>query len=188
MKITVFGGSSPREESTDYQFAYQLGAALASHGHVVLTGGYMGTMEAASKGAAEAGGHVIGVTCQEIENWRNVGCNAWVTEELRQVSLIERINVLINLCDTAIALPGGPGTLAEFVLMWNLMQINSIPIRPLILVGKGWRNTITTFYHEQSNFISTPLQQLLTFADTIEQIMELITGNSSPKDDLNRKL
>ena len=75
MKITIFGGSSPLPESKEYQFAYDLGAALGGGGHTILTGGYMGTMEASSRGAAESGAHVIGVTCDEIENWRKKSHN-----------------------------------------------------------------------------------------------------------------
>lgn len=67
MNIAVFGGSQPKEGDPAYAEAYELGSLLAQAGHTVLTGGYIGTMEAVSRGAAEAGGHVIGVTCEEIE-------------------------------------------------------------------------------------------------------------------------
>jgi len=50
-----------------------------------------GTMEAVSRGAAEAGGHVIGVTCEDIEKWRPIGANAWVKEEWRKKTLTERL-------------------------------------------------------------------------------------------------
>src|SRR6185295_11638657 len=103
------------------QEAYELGKLLAGAGHTVLTGGYMGTMEAVSKGANEAGGHVIGVTCAQIESWRATGPNAWVKEQRRFETLQERLNCLIDSCDAAIALPGGPGTLTEIALSWNLM-------------------------------------------------------------------
>ena len=83
MRISVFGGSQPREGSTAYAEAQQLGRLLAERGHVVLTGGYIGVMEAVSRGAREAGGHVIGVTSEDIEAWRPIKANAWVMEELR---------------------------------------------------------------------------------------------------------
>ncbi|MCX6080428.1 MAG: hypothetical protein NTW32_12925 [Chloroflexi bacterium] len=81
MNVTVFGGSQPRPGSVAYVEAYALGQLLAIAGHTVLSGGYIGTMEAVSRGANEAGGHVIGVTCLEIERWRGSGANAWVKEE-----------------------------------------------------------------------------------------------------------
>ncbi len=92
MKITVFGGSNPLPGSPAYAEAYELGKLLALAGHTILTGGYIGTMEAVSRGANEAGGHVIGVTCTDIETWRGVGVNAWVQEERRFATLQERLN------------------------------------------------------------------------------------------------
>ena len=62
MIVTVYGGSEPKPESPAYLEAEQLGMAIAKSGHTAMTGGYMGTMEAVSKGCAEQGGHVIGVT------------------------------------------------------------------------------------------------------------------------------
>src|SRR5512135_1978546 len=137
MKISVFGGSQPQHGSPAYEQAHDLGRLLAGHGHAVLTGGYIGTMEAVSRGAAEAGGHVIGVTCTQIENWRAIGANQWVTEEWKKETLIERLECLISSCDAACALPGGPGTLAEISLMWNMMIIGVLEKRPLILIGEG---------------------------------------------------
>jgi len=61
--ISVFGSSRREENSIHYREAYELGSALARAGHAVLTGGYGGSMAAVSRGAAEAGGRVIGVTC-----------------------------------------------------------------------------------------------------------------------------
>ena len=103
-------------------------------------------MEAVSRGASEAGGHVIGVTCGEIERWRDVGPNRWVKEEWRKKTLIERLQVLIRECDAAIALPGGAGTLTEIALMWNLMIVESMHRRPLILVGSGWQSVFDQFF------------------------------------------
>jgi predicted Rossmann-fold nucleotide-binding protein len=62
-------------------------------------------MEAVSRGAAEAGTHVIGVTCADIENWRPVGANRWVKEEIQMKSIPERILCIIEKCDGALASP-----------------------------------------------------------------------------------
>src|SRR5512145_1851238 len=107
MRVSVFGGSQPREGDTAYAEAMELGRLLAERGHTVLTGGYIGTMEAVSRGANEAGGHVIGVTCEDIEAWRPIRMNAWVQEEWCQSNLKERVFSLIENCDAAIVLPGG---------------------------------------------------------------------------------
>jgi uncharacterized protein (TIGR00730 family) len=164
MNVTVFGGSQPKEGDASYTEAYELGRLLALAGHTVLTGGYIGTMEAVSKGAAEAGGHVIGVTCADIEAWRPVKPNAWVQEERRFATLQERLNELILACDAAIALPGGPGTLAEVALTWNLMIVSSMPSKPLILLGSGWLSVMESFYNSFNVYIPQNQRDLLHFA------------------------
>jgi uncharacterized protein (TIGR00725 family) len=174
MKITVFGGSTALPGENAYQEAMRLGRLLASAGHTVLTGGYIGTMEAVSRGAAEAGGHVVGVTCQEIETWRQIGPNAWVQEELRFATLRERLFALIDGCDAALALPGGPGTLAEIAIMWNSMIVAAIPPRPLILIGAGWEDVFASFFVAQGAYTSEQGRRLLTFAeDGDEAVLEI---------------
>jgi uncharacterized protein (TIGR00725 family) len=174
MNITVFGGAQPKEGSSAYEEARLLGKNLAEHGHAVLTGGYMGTMEAVSRGASEAGGHVIGVTCMDIEAWRDTRPNRWVKEERRQKSLIDRLNGLITGCDTAIALPGGAGTLAEISLMWNLMIVESLPPKPLILIGSGWQSTFDQFFKEFNSYMPLHQRELLYFADDVKTAVERI--------------
>ena len=174
MNITVFGGSQPPQDSAPYKSAYQLGKLLAEDGHTVLTGGYVGTMEAVSRGANEAGGHVIGVTCQEIENWRGVGANVWVKEERKFETLRQRLDCLIEGCDAAIALPGGPGTLTEIALMWNLMIVDAIPRRPLILVGQGWRAMFDQAFTELDAYFIQKQRNLIQFAPNIEAAAKLL--------------
>ena len=168
MNITVFGGSQPRENDLAYREAYHLGNLLARAGHAVITGGYIGTMEAVSKGASEAGGHVIGVTCEEIERWRPVKPNPWVKEERRFATLQERLNALIQGCDAAIALPGGPGTLTEIALMWNLMIVESLPRKPLVLIGEGWQAVLNQLTLSFSDFIPERQREFIQFAVDVE--------------------
>ena len=173
MNISVFGGSQPKPGSSAYEEARLLGELLAQRGHTVLTGGYIGTMEAVSRGAAEAGGHVIGVTCGEIERWRDVRANRWVKEEWRKQTLIERLQVLIRECDAAIALPGGPGTLTEIALMWNLMIVESMHRRPLILVGDGWQSVFDQFSKALGTYIPDVQRELVLFAKDVQTAVEL---------------
>ncbi len=153
MFVSVFGGSHPQPDSLAYVEARELGNLLAQSGHTVLTGGYIGTMEAVSRGASEAGGHVIGVTCDDIEAWRMVKPNAWVQEERRFATMQERLNELVKACDAAIALPGGPGTLTEIALTWNLMIVHCMPPKPLILMGAGWKAIVKSLYDLFDDYI-----------------------------------
>jgi uncharacterized protein (TIGR00725 family) len=177
MNITVFGSSQPQPGSPAYAEACELGKLLAEAGHTVLTGGYIGTMEAVSRGAAEAGGHVIGVTCDEIERWRPVKANGWVKEEWRRETLIERLQILVTECDAAIALPGGPGTLTEIALTWNLMIVASMPAKPLILTGDGWRSVMGSFYNSFGSNIPQNQRVLVQFAPDVRSAVHLLTNH-----------
>jgi hypothetical protein len=168
MRITVFGGSAPKPNQPAYQEAYHLGELIAEAGHTVLTGGYIGTMEAVSRGASEAGGHVVGVTCDEIESWRPVTPNPWIEEEIRFATVRERMFRLIEDCDTAFALPGGVGTLAEIATMWNQMQTQAIPARPLILIGEGWKAMFEQWFALSGMYIPPDQCQVVSFASDVE--------------------
>jgi len=172
--ITVFGGSLPKPGSVPYQDAYRLGTLLAESGYAVQSGGYIGTMEAVSHGAAEQGGHVIGVTCDEIENWRPVSPNQWIKEEKRCPTLRKRLYVLIDECDGAIALPGGIGTLAEVALTWSQLQIQPTDQKPLILIGHGWAETLGTFKSELGEYIPPGDQsRIITVPDVDSAVVTL---------------
>jgi uncharacterized protein (TIGR00730 family) len=177
MNITIFGGSQAKVGDQTYQEAYLLGALLANAGHTILTGGYIGVMEAASRGAAESGGHTIGMTCDEIEKWRPVGPNPWVKEERRYPTLRQRLFALIDSCDAAIAMPGGIGTLAEIAEIWSHVQSQSVTPRPIILVGAGWKQTFTALYAAQGEFIPARYWELLTFADDSRAALGVLSAS-----------
>jgi hypothetical protein len=174
MKVSVFGGSQPKEGDAAYAEAMELGKLLAERGHIVLTGGYIGTMEAVSRGAREAGGHVIGVTCEDIEAWRPIRANAWVVEEIRKKTLIERLHALIHESDAALALPGGPGTLAEISLMWNLMIVESLHRRPLVLIGDGWHSVFDQFIQSFDAYVPARQREILAFAKDVQTAVKIL--------------
>lgn len=180
MRVTVFGGTHTKPGETGYEEALKLGRLLGERGCTVLTGGYIGTMEAVSRGAAEAGAHVIGVTCEEIERFRPGGPNRWVKEEQRHAQLIERLNGLIDGCDAAIALPGGVGTLAEVMVTWNRMLIGSISPRPLILIGAGWRQVMDAFIAGQDGYIAPHDLRWAQYAPGVAEAVAMLAPAGRP--------
>jgi hypothetical protein len=174
MKIAVYGGAAPKSGEPAYEEARQLGFLLAKAGHTVMTGGYIGIMEAASRGANEAGGHVIGSTCTQLEEWRKVKVNAWVKEEWQYPTLRERMYALIDSCDAAIMMPGGVGTLAELAVMWNEEIISMKTPRVMVLVGKGWQKTISIFLEEFGDYLHLPDQKRVFFAKDIHSAVAII--------------
>jgi uncharacterized protein (TIGR00730 family) len=181
LQVSVFGGSSPKPGQPAYEEARQLGRQLAEAGHTVLTGGYIGTMEAVSRGASEAGGHVIGVTCDEIESWRPVEANAWVAEQMRFPTIRQRLFALIDNCDAAIALPGGAGTLAEIAVMWNHLLTSSITPRPLILVGPGWKTTFDSFFTALVSFVPEQDRKWLKFCSNVGEAADFLAEFSNAR-------
>jgi uncharacterized protein (TIGR00730 family) len=168
MHVTVFGGSEPKPGDSTYDEALLLGSLLGSGGHTVLTGGYMGTMEAVSRGVVEAGGHTIGVTSDEIEAWRQNKPNGWIQEEKRFKTTRERLFALIEGCDVALALPGGVGTLAEVAMMWSLLQTKAISSRRLILIGPAWKQVIDAFLQQFDRYVRDDHRKIITFVPDVD--------------------
>ncbi len=133
--IAVFGSSRCQEESPAYRLAYELGRSLARAGYAVMTGGYGGSMAAASRGAREAGGHVIGVTCAVFDP---LPPNPWVVEEVKAPSLLARLAIMMERADGFVAVRGGIGTLSEVTLAWSLLQTGTLDGVPLVLLGADW--------------------------------------------------
>lgn len=152
--ISVFGSHSPIPGSQDYELAKETGKRLAEAGYSVATGGYEGMMAGVSQGAAEAGGHVIGVSSRQVERTRSTTLNIWVKEEIRYDSLVDRIVHLVSQNSGMIVLPGGIGTLSELALGWNLLQVNELSARPLITIGSMWQETIKAFMRPEYTLMS----------------------------------
>jgi hypothetical protein len=174
MKVAVFGGSSTQPGEFAYEEAHRLGALLGERGHSVLTGGYNGVMQAASRGCREAGGHVIGITCTQIEAYRGATINQWVAEEIHFDNLRERMYALIYSCDAAIVMPGGVGTISEMMVMWNEMITGGLSPRPLILVGSEWNAVLSQFIDSLGIFVGLQDRELVQLVPDIDTAFEKI--------------
>ena len=179
MIVAVFGSAMPVPGDNLYQEAQILGELLAKSGHIVMTGGYSGTMEAVSRGAAEVGGKTIGITCRQIEDFRPLKANEWVKEIRQTDTLDERIQILTSQADAYIALPGGVGTLVELVMVYNKMAISSIPSKTLILIGKGWKQTIRAFFEGQADNLNKNVRDNPRVAPNPEVALEIISKLNS---------
>ena len=173
--VSVFGGSSPQPGSPAYQEAYTLGELLAQAGYTVMTGGYYGTMEAASKGAKAAGGHVIGVTVSLFERSGRLTPNPYNDEVIRYDNLHERLLHLVARCNAAVALRGGIGTLSEVALTWSLLQVGQIGPKPLILLGRQWQDLLTQFFGA-GEYVRPDDMKLWTYAQTPQEAVSTLDG------------
>jgi len=138
--ITIFGTARAKPGDTIFTLAMETGRLLAQAGFAIANGGYGGTMLAAAKGAAEAGGEIIGVTCSAFKSSR---ANEYVTREIVTGSLDERLDTLVKLGQAYIVLPGGTGTLLELAKVWELKNKGFLKAdKPIILLGGFWKPLI----------------------------------------------
>jgi uncharacterized protein (TIGR00730 family) len=134
--IAVFGSSTLQESDPLWGLAYDLGRELAAAGADVMTGGYGGAMAACSRGAHEAGAHVVGVSVELFE--RRGPVNRWVKERVHTPNLYERLRHIVDRADGFVAVPGSIGTLTEVFLTWTLISTGGRPPGPLVLLGSPW--------------------------------------------------
>jgi uncharacterized protein (TIGR00730 family) len=172
--VTVFGAAAMPPTDPEYVRAQSLGRLLAEAGYAVMTGGYLGSMEAVSKGAKSAGGHVIGVTVSRFEGpGRRSGPNAYIDEVIRYESLRDRLLHLVDRCDAAVALPGGIGTLSEVALMWSFLQTDEVGQKPFILLGDFWAGLLTHLC-DQGSYISRECLALWQQARMPEDVVMIL--------------
>ena len=134
--VAVFGSAEPVEGDPLYELARQVGRLLVAAGYGVLTGGYGGVMEGASRGATEAGGIAIGVTCA---SFTGRAPNRFLTAIREEPDLLARTGALIEPACGYVVLHGKSGTLAELMLVWALHRAGSLGRRPVVLLGDAWR-------------------------------------------------
>ena len=169
-RITVFGGSRCGAESAEYQEALKLGRLLVEAGFDVCSGGYAGVMEAISRGAHEAGGHVIGVTMEQFKS----APNPYLKKIEPSADFYARLQTLILESVGYIALRGGMGTVTEISLVWNKLVMNVLQQRPLILLGECWPRAIECL--REHLVISDSDMTHLSFAGTAEEAIAILRG------------
>jgi uncharacterized protein (TIGR00730 family) len=141
-RVSIFGSSRLRPGDEEYEAARTLAGLLTGDGWRVVTGGYAGVMEAASRGAAEAGGRPVGVT---VSAWSpRIRANPWVAEEVAAADIFDRLRHLLE-SEVLVAVAGGVGTLAELALAWNLQQPTDAPPRQVIAMGRRWEGMMPGF-------------------------------------------
>jgi uncharacterized protein (TIGR00730 family) len=168
--ITIFGTSRAAAGDASFELAMETGRLLAQAGFIIANGGYGGTMLAAAKGATEAGGKIIGVTCSAFKSSR---ANKYVIREIVTGSLDERLDTLVKLGQAYIVLPGGTGTLLELAKVWELKNKGFLKAqKPIILLGGFWKPLVELIANDDADSIS-----YVKMADGPKQAVEMIVKN-----------
>lgn len=170
--VTIFGGSKCGPDTDEYLEARDLGARLAEAGFTICTGGYLGVMEAASRGAREKGGRVLGIVMNQFKSEPN----RFLTDKVATDHFYDRLQNLITRSVGFVALRGGMGTVTEISLVWNKLQTRVLEPRPIVLLGECWREVVKSF--QKNLVVSDADVSLLDFAVTTEEATRIIVQKS----------
>lgn len=170
--VTIFGGAKCIEGSEEYSQALEVGRLLAEAGFTICTGGYLGVMEAASKGARLSGGRVLGITMNQFKSEPN----RWLTEKVATDHFYDRLQNLIQRSVGFVALRGGMGTVTEVSLVWNKLTTKVIEPRPLVLVGECWPGVVEAW--KQHLAVSDEDVSLLSFVSDAAEACEVIRSQA----------
>lgn len=135
--VAVFGSSAINQDSDAALEAERLGRRLAEAKLKICNGGYMGVMEACSRGARQANGRIAGVVCSAFSRRQP---NPYLTEIVETRDLPDRIATLMRMADAYIVLDGNIGTLAELFVAWNVAAIGWN--KPVLVVGEDMKQAL----------------------------------------------
>lgn len=184
--VTVFGSARYKESGKYYKKGVEIGAALANLGFTVMTGGGPGIMEAANRGAYEAGGY-------------SVGCNILLPEEQipnpylhRQITIpyfFVRKVLLIKYSFAFVVMPGGFGTMDEFFESLILIQTKKIKSFPIILFGTQYHKELIGHLKlmARKKTIDPRDMKNLLITDSVEEMIEHLKKHSIIKYKLIKK-
>jgi uncharacterized protein (TIGR00730 family) len=166
--VTIFGGSKCLPDSPEYSDAKDAGRKLAEAGFTICTGGYLGIMEAASSGAHEVGGRVLGIVMNQFKHEPN----RFLTDKVATNHFYDRLQNLITRSVGFMAFRGGMGTVTEISLVWNKLATGVLASRPIVLVGDCWRPVVDAW--QKHLVVSDADVRLLDFADDAVAASDII--------------
>lgn len=174
--VTVFGSARFAAGHRYYELARQIGGQLAAAGFAVMTGGGGGIMEAANRGAWEAGGLSLGCN---IQLPREQKPNPYLHKFIEFEHFFARKVMLVKYSCAFVVMPGGFGTLDETFEIATLMQTRKLEQFPLIAVGDDFWNHFADFMREamiHEGTVSAPEIEFIHRANTAEEVMALISA------------
>ncbi len=175
--VTVFGSARTQPDDPFYGIAYELGKLLAREGLSVITGGGPGIMEAANKGAKEAGGASAGVG---IELPFEASNNAFIDADKNitfRYFFVRKL-MFLKYSQAFVAFPGGLGTLDELFESLTLSQTGKTPKFPILLVGRDYWSGLVDWLRERAlaeGYIGADDIELFRVVETAEEAMDSIT-------------
>ena len=177
--VTIFGSARTPEANEYYQKAEQLGGMLAKEGYTIITGGGGGIMEAANKGAKNAGGDSIGFN---IILPHEQSLNAHTTDSFAFTHFAPRKIVMTMMSSAYVYFPGGFGTLDELAEILTLSQTHKINQVPIFLYDKDfwskWDEFVRQDMLKREHLITPGDENIYTITENLDQIVDGIKSSS----------
>jgi hypothetical protein len=172
--VSVFGSARTPTDHPHYAAGVQIGAALVEAGYAVITGGGPGAMEAANRGASEAGGLSVGLGIelpfeQELNQWVDVGISFRY--------FFVRKTMFVKYAQAFVILPGGFGTLDELFEALTLVQTRKVTRFPVVLYGTEYWSGLLDWVRSTlvpSGTISPADLELVTLTDDVTEVVRVI--------------
>jgi len=172
--ISVFGSARTPADHPSYAVAQRLGAELVAAGFAVITGGGPGAMEAANRGACEAGGLSVGLG---IELPFESGLNQWVDRGVNFRYFFARKTMFVKYSQGFVVLPGGVGTLDELFEALTLVQTRKVTSFPIVLVGVGYWSGLIDWLRDTvvaDGKMSPEDLAVLTLTDDVDEVVRMM--------------
>ncbi len=173
-EVSIFGSARTREDDPEYEKARKLAYLLGKEGFTMVTGGGPGIMEAANRGAKEAGVDSVGLNIQLPKEQR---VNKYVTKGIPFHYFFSRKVMLSAAAQAYVFFPGGFGTLDEMSELVTLIQTKKMEAIPIILVGKKFWTPFLTWVHEdmaKNERIGPDDEKIYQLVDTPEEALGII--------------
>ena len=178
--VTVFGSARFKEGHPNYELAREISGKIARLGFTIMTGGGPGIMEAANRGAREAGGRSVGCNIElPHEQNPNPYMDKWVSIKYFFV----RKNLLLKYSYAFVVMPGGFGTLDEYFEAITLMQTKKINDFPVVIMDTEFYKNIIAHIEvmKEKGTISPDDSKLFIFTDSVDEAVDYIQNNTIKK-------
>lgn len=176
--ITVFGSARTQRDHPQYEAAVRLGAGLAKAGFATITGGGPGIMEAANKGALEAGGTSVGLA---IELPLEERMNRYVSLGINFRYFFVRKVMFLKYAQGFVVFPGGYGTLDELFESLTLVQTRKVTSFPVVLFGVDYWQPLVEWLErttEAEGYISAVDREIFTVTDDVDTAVAFLATRS----------
>jgi hypothetical protein len=175
--VTVFGSARIKPEDPHYELARKMGAAIARLGFTVMTGGGPGIMEAANRGAKEAGGRSVGCN---IELPYEQASNTYLDLSVRMHYFFVRKALLVKYSYAFVVMPGGAGTLDELFNALTLIQTGKIKNFPIVIMGTDYWKELIDFIEKMARqrMVADADLQLIHATDSVDEAIAHIQSHA----------